>query len=103
MEQLPGPSGPGTVVLDIGGDIGAAIVFTPPSGEGSEIEIRRAGEEWDGTHVAVRARHLPAGTRHAAVFEGLERGRYEVRLRDDATGPRRSFDVEGGRVAQENL
>jgi len=98
-EQTAGPSGPGTVVLDIGGSIGAAIVHTPPSLDGSEIEIRPSGEAWAGRHVAVRARHLPAGVVYAALFESLEQGRYEVRVRGSASeAPLCAFDVEGGRV-----
>jgi hypothetical protein len=104
MEHLPGPSGPGTVVLDIGEDIGAAIVRTPSSLDGSEIEIRPAGEAWNGRHVAVRTRHLPAGVIYAALFEGLREGSYDVRIRGSASDePLLSFNVEGGRVAKEEI
>jgi hypothetical protein len=104
MEHLPHPSGPGTVVLDIGGNIGAAIVHAPPSLDGAEIEIRPLGQPWDGRHVAVRARHLPSGVIHAALFESLEQGRWEVRIRGSATdSPLRAFDVDGGRVVQCDL
>jgi hypothetical protein len=103
-EHLPGPSGPGTVVLDIGGDIGAAVVHTPASLDGAEIEIRPLGERWDGRHVAVRARQLPAGVVHAAVFESLVEGRYEVRVRGSASdAPLASFEVDGGRVTEDRL
>jgi hypothetical protein len=103
MEQLPGPSGPGTVVLDIGGDVGAAIIYTPASLDGEEVEIRALHEVWDGTHVAVRARNLPSGLVHAAVFESLVRGNYEVRVRGADAGPRCRFEVAGGRVTSERL
>ena len=36
-------SGQGMVVLDIGGDVGALVVATPPSLDGHEIEICPAG------------------------------------------------------------
>ena len=92
------------MVLDIGEDIGAAIVRTPASLDGSEIEIRPAGEAWDGCHVAVRARHLPGGVIHAALFEGLRQGSYDVRVRGSASDePLLSFSVEGGRVAKEEI
>jgi len=104
MEHLPAPSGPGTVVLELGEDIGAAIVRTPASLDGAEIEIRLAGEPWAGRHVAVRPRHLPAGVIHAALFEGLRQGRYEVRIRGSVDPkPLLGFDVEGGRVANQSL
>ena len=104
MEQLPGPSGPGSVVLDIGGDVGAAIVYAPASLAGGEVEIRRRGAPWDGTHVAVRPRHLPAGVTYAALFGPLAQGSYEVRVRDAETdGPLAAFDVAGGRVSTARL
>jgi hypothetical protein len=104
MEQSPEPSQTGSVVLDIGGDIGAAILVAPPSLTGVEIEVRRSGEPWAGRHVAVRARHLPDGTVHAAVFEALKHGRYEARIRDnDRNQSPCRFQVKGGRVASAEL
>ena len=35
------PAGQGSVVLDIGGDIGALVVTMPPELEGVEVEINR--------------------------------------------------------------
>jgi hypothetical protein len=104
-EWMPPPSGPGTVVLDIGGDIGAAVVTTPASLEGSEIEIRRHGDPWEGIHVAVRARHLPTGVTHAAVYESLHQGTYEIRIRGShpATPPATTFGVTGGKVTTTQL
>ena len=101
--HLLGPSEEGSVVLDIGGDVGAAIVHAPAALAGSEIEIRRAGAPWDGTHVAVRARHVPDGEMYAALFAALGQGSYEVRLRGDAKGPVAFLDVEGGRVVETRL
>ena len=101
--HLLGPSEEGSVVLDIGGDVGAAIVRAPAALVGCEIEIRRDGAPWDGTHVAVRARHITDGEMHAALFPALGRGRYEIRLRGDAEGPVASLEVEGGRVAEARL
>ena len=98
-----GPSEKGSVLLDIGDDVGAAIVSTPASLLGSEIEIRRCGEAWDGTHVAVRARHVADRVVHAALFSGLRHGHYEVRLRGDLDGPTAMLTVEGGRVSEARL
>jgi hypothetical protein len=100
IHHLLGPSEEGSVVLDIGGDVGAAIVHAPPALAGSEIEIRRDGTQWDGTHVAVRARHIPDGELYAALFPALGHGTYEVRWRGDANGPVASLHVEGGRVSE---
>lgn len=101
MEHLPAPSRPGTVVLDIGGDVGAAIVHTPPSLAGAEIEIRRPGHPWKGRHAAVRARHVPTGVIYAAVFDSLERGDYELRLRHgDANIAEHTLNIEGGQITE---
>ena len=101
--HLTGPSEEGSVVVDIGGDVGAAIVSTAASLVGSEIEIRPSGAAWDGTHVAVRERHISGGVTHAALFPGLAFGTYEVRLRGDAAAPVTTFTVEGGRVSATRL
>jgi hypothetical protein len=103
MDHLIGTSEEGSVVLDIGGDFGAAIVHTPATLAGLEIEIRREGAHWDGTHVAVRARRIPGGEVYAALFPTLERGGYEVRVRDDESGPVVAVAVEGARVSEAHL
>ena len=78
VEPVPAPSGEGTVVLDIGGTRGAAVVYTPASLVGAEIEIRRAGRPWDGTHTAVRRRDLRDTAAYAGVFGSLEAGAYQA-------------------------
>ncbi len=101
--HLTEPSEKGSVVVDIGEDIGAAIVSTSASLVGSELEIRRRGTSWDGTHVAVRARRVSGGVVHAAFFSSLEYGTYEVRIRGDAVGPVATITVEGGHVSATHL
>lgn len=101
--HLVGPSDRGSVVVDIGGDVGAAIVSTSPSLSDSEIEIRRCGAAWDGTHVAVRERYVSGGVLHAAFFPSLPQGEYEVRVRDDALSPVVTLLVQGGRVTETRL
>lgn len=98
-ETLPEPSGPGSVVLDIGGDIGAAIIYTAPSLAGREIEIRPVGGEWDGTHVAVRERLLRSGSKWAALFPQLQHGSWEVRVRFAPDSPVHPVSVEGAKVS----
>jgi hypothetical protein len=101
VEPAVGPTGPGFVVLDIGGDVGAAIVYAPPTLAGAELEIRRAGEPWTGHHAIVRGRYLSVGVKYAALFDRLESGGYQVRVRDDpAGGPLPTFNVTGGRVTE---
>jgi hypothetical protein len=40
-EEIRGPSGPGTVVLELGADVGALVLHTPAELDGREIEISR--------------------------------------------------------------
>jgi len=72
------PSGDGTVVLDIGGDIGALVLHTPHELAGLEIDIFRVGEDRPAMHTAVRPRHLPNGHVHAAVYPTVPAGDYVV-------------------------
>ena len=100
-EHRPPPSGPGTVVLDVGGDVGAAVVLTPAGLAGEELEIRPEPGVWDGRHVAVLPRELPGARQHAAVFGGLTAGRWVVRRRHRPDDPVEvGFDVTGGTVAR---
>jgi hypothetical protein len=99
-EAVPPPSGEATVVLDIGGDRGAAIVFTPSSLEGSEIEIRPAGEPWAGVHTGVRPRHLRDGVCFAAVFGTLVAGDYQLRVKGSRSEPVMSIGVTGGSITE---
>ena len=80
-EPALAPSGEATVMLDIGGTRGAAIIFTPAGLVGAEIEIRPVGAAWDGTHTGIRRRDLRHAVAHAGVFGSLEAGGYQVRLR----------------------
>src|ERR1700722_15477253 len=97
--SLP-PSGEGTVVLDIGGGRGAAVLFTPASLAGRELEIRPAGAPWMGTHTGVRQRARRDGSCFAAVFGSLPAGRYQVRVRGTDSGPAVDLVVSGGAIAE---
>jgi hypothetical protein len=98
-EAALGPSGPATVMTDIGGDQGAAVLYVPEELAGLEIEIRSVGEPWDGTHTAVRERDLGASVIWAAFFGSLAAGCYEVRVKGDHERGR-ELRVEGGHVAE---
>ncbi|MGH8994603.1 MAG: phospholipase [Acidimicrobiales bacterium] len=96
--EVTGPSF-GPIVLDIGGEIGAAVVHTGPDLNGHELEIRRFPADWDGAHVAVRSRPGPEPA-FAAVFGGLRTGTYELRLRQAVAGPIHEIRVVGGEVVE---
>jgi hypothetical protein len=94
------PSGEGTVVLDIGGGRGAAVLLTPDSLSGQEVEIRRVGEPWSGWHTGVRRRELRDGVCFAAVFGSLPHGDYQVRVRGSDSGPTVGIAVTGGAIVE---
>jgi hypothetical protein len=101
-EYILGPSRSGSVLLDIGGPIGAAVVMAPDSSNGAEVEIARDGQPWHGTHTVIRARRVGSGTLHAGVFESLEAGRYRVRIRGGGAAETH-FEVRGGQVTYAEL
>jgi hypothetical protein len=80
-EVRPGPSDPGSVVLDIGPGMGAAVILTSVDMNNLEIEYRAAGDQWNEKHMAVRERRGAGDPRYAAIFGPLPHGRYEFRLR----------------------
>jgi hypothetical protein len=105
MDHNMGTSELGSVVLDIGGARGAAIVHTPSCLDGREIEIRRRDTAWDGTHVAVRPRRMhDGGVVYAALFPELMEGDYEVRVRGGVPAEAAAaLAVHGGRVSQAHV
>ena len=91
------PSREGAVVVDIGGDVGALIIDTPPALAGAEIEISHESGDRR-THVAVRERHGQGAVHHAAVFPALVAGAYTVW--DPQGGARRTAVVSGASVTR---
>jgi hypothetical protein len=90
-----GPTEPGTVLLELGGDVGALILAVPAALDGAEIEISRDGQPR--CHAQVRERRARGGSTYAAVYPGLASGRYTIwRDRDVPAG---SVEVCGGQVA----
>jgi hypothetical protein len=100
-EPAAGPSGPGTVVLELGAEIGALILYTPAEMDGEEIEISR--DDGPGTagarrtHSRVRPRHMPGETRYAAVYPDLPAGCYTIW--HDGHRPAATVTVTGGQVS----
>ncbi|GGL90122.1 MULTISPECIES: phospholipase [Micromonospora] len=98
-EHRYGPSETGSVVLDIGGDAGALIIYTGQQWHGHEIEVSRVDQpDEPRTHSAVRERRVRDGTFHSAVYPDLPAGRYTVWWDDDT--PAGAISVTGGVVAE---
>jgi hypothetical protein len=98
-ESAAGPTGPGSVVMELGADIGALVLYTPPGLDGEEIEISRddAPPGVHRTHSRVRARPMPGETRYAAVYPGLRAGSYTI-WRDEVTAAA-TATITGGQVS----
>lgn len=90
-----GPTGPGSVILEMGEDIGALIIDTPPELAGQEIDIAADGHR---THSMVRERHTANGTSYAAVYPALPAADYTI-YRPDGP-PAGQVTVQGGRAAR---
>jgi hypothetical protein len=98
-EVLHGPTGPGTVVLEIGPGVGALILHTPQELNGHEIEISPTGILCGArTHSQVRERPVDSGTGYAAIYPTLSAGRYTI-WRDHHT-PVGSVMVTEGKVTR---
>ncbi len=96
-EQLPGTSGSGSVVLEIGADTGALVLRTPPSMDGREIELSPNGSpDAPRTHSRVRQRWTAGRVWYAAVYPDLAAGEYVI-WRDPLT-PAATVTIDGGHV-----
>jgi len=96
-QHAAGATGAGSVVLELGGDVGVLVVTTPAALLGQEIEISPAGPDSPRTHSLVRERVTADGTSYAAVYPALAAGHYTV-WADTATAVG-SIAVSGGQVA----
>ena len=96
-EPAAGLSGPGTVVLDLGVDVGALILYTRADLDGAEIEISLDDDPAARrTHSAVRQRQMPGATSYAAVYPSLRAGLYTI-WRDEHS-PAATVTIVGGQV-----
>jgi len=85
------------VVLELGADVGALVLFTPAELDGREIEISRDEDRMARrTHSQVRPRHVVRVTRYAAVYPDLPAGTYTIWA--DEQRPAGSVVIAGGRV-----
>ncbi|MCX4744585.1 hypothetical protein OG455_03450 [Kitasatospora sp. NBC_01287] len=100
---LPAPSREGSVVLEIGGDLGALIIHTSAAEDGLEIEVSPIGADpidapEPRTHAAVRPRHLVGRSIHCVVISPLQEGDYTIWRTADT--PEATVTVRGGEVTE---
>ena len=86
------------VVLDIGADVGALVLYTPPERHGQEIEISPIGDDAARVHTAVLERIVDGRTIYAAVYPELPAGAY--RLHDDDPTLPTGVTIAAGCVAE---
>jgi hypothetical protein len=86
-------------VLDIGGEIGALVLYTGPELEGIEIEVSPLGDPSRRTHTEVLRRTVGGATFWAGVYASLPEGDYELWY-DDAPADERRFTIRGGAVTE---
>lgn len=96
-----GPTGAGSVVLELGGDIGVLVLHAPAELHGQEIEISKSNSaDLHRTHSLVRERHTACGVSFAAVYPVVPAGEYTI-WRDPDT-PAGTVTIVGGEVARFN-
>jgi hypothetical protein len=100
-ERALPPSGHGTVVLDIGDDVGALVVHTGGGLDGVEIELSHRGERQAFVHTEVRERRLPEGSVYAGVFPAVVAGEYTLLGLDG--GPDQAVIISSGQVTEVTL
>lgn len=105
MSGLEPAQSNGPAVLELGGQIGAAVIYAKGVHDGAELEIKLRGAEWNGQHTAIRRRrdNRDGSEVYAALFFGLQAGSYDVRLRGNAPTAGQPIEVVGGEVTEEEL
>jgi len=97
--HLDDPSYPGSVVLELGADIGALVIYTGADQLGREIEISPVGSSpGRRTHAAVRERRANGCIRYGALYPELPAGHYMIW--QDATTAVGMIRVPGGAIAE---
>ena len=89
-------AGQGSVLLDIGGDIGALVVTMPKTRVGDEVEIA-AVDHAHRLHVAVVPRPVSGDEVASLVFPELVGGTYDLYEKGDTRAVLR-VEIRGGRV-----
>jgi hypothetical protein len=87
---------PESVVLDIGQDIGALIIYTDAELRGREIEVSPLGSAATRVHVEVLERRVNGRQVFAAVFPKLRAGGYEIW--GNSRNPSGTASIVGGEV-----
>jgi hypothetical protein len=91
-----------TLVLDIGGDVGALVIMAGPELAEQEIEISPGTDAaTPRSHNVVHARRGLGGLAYTAVFPSVPAGDYTVWHRDGS--PHAMITIHGGQVTQHEM
>jgi len=85
-------------VLDIGGDIGALILYTPAEYDEREIEVSPIDDDSNRTHTAIHQRLAGGRTVYAGLYLALKAGTW--RIWPDRPGLVDRVTIVGGQVAE---
>ena len=85
-------------VVDIGGDVGALVLYTDERFEDREIEISPVGDVSRRTHTAIHRRSIGDRVVFAGLYPALAAGTYRI-WADDPSLPDR-VTIVGGEVAE---
>jgi hypothetical protein len=88
-------------LLDIGGDVGALVVYLAQPTPSGELEACPAGRPADRFHTGVHLRAVGRDAVPVAVFPEVADGAYE--LLDDDRSPMALVHVTGGQVSEVDL
>ena len=87
-----------SAVLDVGGDVGALILYTREELLGAEIEVSPVDEPNQRTHTQVLRRSTATSSVCAGLYMALQAGTYRI-WGGEASQPD-EITIEGGRVAE---
>ena len=98
VENYSARKHPEFVVLDIGDELGALIIYADPAMHGREIEISLAGQDAARNHKEVLERREADRPAFTAVFDALAAGTYTLWVDDQPRA--RNVIIDGGEVVQ---
>jgi len=88
-------------VLDIGGSVGALVVYLDGPTPSGELEARPLGDPGGRFHTGVHPRELFGRITYVALYPEVECGTYEIL--DEALEPIAVIEVDGGAVTELDL
>ncbi len=98
VENYAARKHPEFVVLDIGEELGALIIYADQAMHGREIEISPAGKDSARSHKEVLERREGDRPAFTAVFDALPTGTYTLWVDDRPRA--RNVNINGGAVVQ---